>query len=938
MTYTKNFFASVIALLCALGVQAQIVTTKPAVLQETSENIVLTYNAESSLGNNGLANLPSTTPVYAHIGVLTNKSTTTSDWRYVQTPWPSSDGSNSQEANTSKNQLTYVAPNTYTLNIGTLREYFGITDPEETVKSIALVFRNADGSKTGKTSSGGDIFVDVLPSGFGITLTCNRTAKVTYKAADFIYTVNTTEAAAKIELLVNGTVMSSVNDATTLKYTYSCKEQGYYEITARATLANGQVATSSLSIAWPKASDELTYPGGVPKMGAVKNADGSVTFCMAAPQKTNMVMIPSWHNYTVQDDNVMHYQDYNGDRYFWCTVDGLKNDEWYTYYYLVDGIQSVGDPYAHLVLDPYNDKYIKPEVFPDMPQYPYELFSNVVLAVYRGDIDDYTWSPFTIPSHDNLIIYELLLRDFTGTVGEANGNGNLHLAMEKIPYLKALGVNVIELLPIMEFNGNNSWGYNTNFYMAPDKAYGSPKDYKDFIDECHKNGMAVVLDIVFNQSDGLHPWYMMYNVGKNPFYNKTAPHSYSVLNDWNQGVALVQQQWTDAIKYWMTAYNVDGFRFDLTKGLADNESYTTYKGTDTYNPSRIANLERLHKVIMSVKPDGIHINENLAGAKEEIEMGNYGMLQWANINDSSCQYSMGWTSNSSLTRFLATKDGNRPWGSTVSYAESHDEERMGYKNNTYGVAEVKATQDGMPLASFRRLGSLAVQMLLTPGSKMIWQFGELGAAQTTKNSSGNDTSPKIVIWDHLQNPYVQALHDTYAALCNVRTQNEDLFAQDAEFVFKNGASTVFTNPRSIRVTKGGKEIVAFINPSVTSSSQPMKIDVDVKSLTASNARLLTAAPDFEPSISVANGVASVTVPAHSYAVYMTDTVNAIDDITSDVTASVSVRGGEGCIVINGDYNRAAAYTLSGVPCGFENLTPGLYVVNVDGRGYKVVVR
>jgi 1,4-alpha-glucan branching enzyme len=183
-----------------------------------------------------------------------------------------------------------------------------------------------------------------------------------------------------------------------------------------------------------------------------------------------------------------------------------------------------------------------------MPAYPTDKFDDIMLAVYRGDIDKYDWCDFTIPDHSNLIIYELLFRDFTGTEGKAEANGTVRQAIAKIPYLKALGVNAIELMPIMEFNGNNSWGYNTNFYMAPDKAYGSPEDYKEFIDLCHKNGMAVILDIVFNQSDGLHPWYQMYPIASNPFYNQNAPHSYSVLNDWNQDNALVEQQWTDAIK------------------------------------------------------------------------------------------------------------------------------------------------------------------------------------------------------------------------------------------------------------------------------------------------------------------------------------------------------------------------------------------------------
>ncbi|MDE5929389.1 MAG: alpha-amylase, partial [Muribaculaceae bacterium] len=493
-------------------------------------------------------------------------------------------------------------------------------------------------------------------------------------------------------------------------------------------------------------------------------------------------------------------------------MDGLDNSSWYSYYYVVDFRYKVADPYAHLILDYYNDKWLNPEIWPDMPQYPYnQVPDNTLLAVYKGDLDNWEWSEFTIPDHQDLVVYEMLFRDFTGTVGESNGNGTVRQAIEKIPYLKELGVNAVELMPIMEFNGNNSWGYNTNFYMAPDKAYGSPDDYKEFIDECHRNGIAVILDIVFNQSDGLHPWYLMYPIASNPFYNKEAPHAYNVLNDWNQGNELVQQQWTDAIKYWLTAYNVDGFRFDLVKGLGDNDSYKT--GTDEYNNSRVERMKRLHAVITSVKPDAIHINEDLAKAFEEIKLGEDGQIQWSNLNGNSCQYAMGWNESGSngkyLSCFYAPANEKRPMGSTVAYAESHDEERMGYKCVTWGASSVK---NSVPTI-MKRLGSVATIMLMTPGPKMIWQFGELGADETTKKANGdNDTSPKRVLWNYINDPDRIALHDIYRELCGIRTLNPGLFGNDAEYEL-NGNNSI-TASRTIRVKKDNKEVIAFLNPRI----------------------------------------------------------------------------------------------------------------------------
>ena len=307
-----------------------------------------------------------------------------------------------------------------------------------------------------------------------------------------------------------------------------------------------------------------------------------------------------------------------------------------------------------------------------------------MLAVYHENINKYDWKvkDFKGPRQQDLVIYELLLRDFTGTEGASNGDGTLAKAIEKLPYLVKLGVNAIELMPICEFNGNNSWGYNTNFYFAPDKAYGTPDDYKRFIDLCHQNGIAVILDLVFNQSDGLHPWYQMYDIASNPFYNAKAPHDYSVLNDWKQDNPLVEQQWYDCVKYWATEYKIDGYRFDLVKGLGDNDSYKS--GTEAYNSSRVARMTRIHSALKEVKPDAYFINENLAQAKEENEMAADGQMNWANVNNSACQYAMGYDTDSNLNRFHSERD-SRTWASTVSYAESHDEERMGYKQQAYGT-------------------------------------------------------------------------------------------------------------------------------------------------------------------------------------------------------------------------------------------------------------
>ena len=927
----RKIFLMMLAVV-AIAVQrpaAQIVTSSPLILQQSSSDIVLTFHSDSPLCNQVFANAPQSEEIYAHIGLITSKSTSGSDWKYTIFPWPSS--GNAQEANTDKNHLKYISPNTYTLSIGTIAGYFGITDPSETVKQIALVFRTADGRKECKTATGGDIYVDVMPEGFQMQFNCSSPKRVISQPTAMTFTVNTTSA-GKLEILMNGTPVASAANASTLSKEINFTEKGEYSIEARAT--QGDVTRSeSFDIAFPGQSQAETYPGGTPRMGAVKNTDGTVTFCLAAPGKTSVMLVPSWDDYKFLGKNMMKYQDYQGNRYFWITVDGLADNEWYPYYFVVDDTYKVADPYAHLILDCYNDRYLSKTIWPDRPQYPYEKFSDVMLGVYRGDIDEYEFSDFTIPDHDNLVIYELLFRDFTGNEGVASANGTVRKAIEKIPYLKDLGVNAVELMPIMEFNGNNSWGYNTNFYLAPDKAYGSPTDYKDFIEECHKAGIAVILDIVFNQSDGLHPWYQMYDITSNPFCNKVAPHDYSVLNDWNQGNALVQQQWTDALVYWLEEYNVDGFRFDLVKGLGDNDSYSS--GTEAYNASRVNRMKRLHGVIKSVKPDGIHINEDLAGSKEEIELGEDGQLQWANINDASCQYAMGWDNGAmGMNQFFSRNQGNRPWGSTVSYAESHDEQRMGYKVDTWGVTpQVK----GDKAVTMKRLASVGVQMLLTPGPKMIWQFGELGNQQNTKDSNnGNNTDPKIVHWKYLEDADRLHVLRAYTRMNLLRASNPELFARDATFEAK-GLTSRFDKQRTMRLATADKEIIAFINPSYSAS---MDITVTPSVMNTSNAKLIYATPGFMPAVKAEGAELSVTVPANSFAVFATDKVSGIGNniIADDNGNDCTVIGGTGEIIVTGDYDNIAVYNIAGRLQPSLHVPAGLYIVIVDGHATKVAVR
>ena len=917
MRKTLSFFM-VLLFALNLHVSAAMFSTSPAMLQANSKNVKIIFDASQS----GVAAIKNASALYAHIGVTLKSDP--GKWAYVIGDWSS---------NTDNKKFTKNSNGLWELNIGDIKTYFGVSDPSEVAK-IAVIARTTDGK-----SQTGDNFIDVYGDGFQMMLTADSPLVINSNRT-ITFTVATTENAS-LTLSIDGKTVKTADNTTTISASQTFGTSGAFN-TVKATASNGATTLSKeLTVAYPGESPVKAYPGGTPKQGAVRNADGTVTFCLAAPQKKSVMLIGEWDGYAPKAHSLMNRQDVDGVSYFWATTPApLAEHEYHRYYYLVDTTTPVADPYARLVLDPWNDKSIPQGCFDDMPQYPYDIFSDKMLAVYRSDIDDYNWDDATLnfeaPDRRGLNIYEVLLRDFTGDGSDSDGKhfGTFRSAKQKIGYLRDLGINAVELMPVMEFNGNNSWGYNPNFYMTVDKTYGSPKDMRDFVAECHRNGIAVILDIVFNQSDGLHPWYQMYASGSSPFYNKVAPHSYSVLNDWNQDYKPVTDHWADVLTYWLEAYKVDGFRFDLVKGLGDNTSYanSSDSGTNAYNASRVARMKRLHDAMREVNPDAYFINENLAGAKEENEMAADGELNWANVNDAGCEYAMGYSSKASLNRMWAVRD-SRTAGSTVAYLESHDEQRLAYKQDQWGAAGIK----GNHKVSMQRLGAAAAQMILVPGSHMIWQFSEMGNAQNTKDATGgNNTSPKIVCWDLLEDPDNAGLVKSYSEMIGLRLSHPDLFAETADYTFNLGS---WATGRYIKARTADKELYVVINPNPGKS-----IDMEIDFRSDNNSAYYVASKSFDSEPAFDAAAKKVTVEANCYAVIATNNLSGVEGIVSDAleaTRIFAVTGGIRVVNCDGPVN---VYTPDGVNVasgsGDSDITvdAGTYVVRAAGKTAKVVVR
>lgn len=746
--------------------QGQVVITNPSFVTE-ADNCVLTFDA--SQGDKGLSGF--TGELWAHIGVITNLSTSSSDWKYVKSVW---------DVNIDATKLTYVSANKWQLTLSpNLRSYFGITNATETIQKIAMVIRNSDGSKTGRDLGAADIIVPVYTPGLNLTLNTPASAISLVTLSSALTLKATASQPCTLKMYLNNTQIGTTQtNATTISVAQTFSTSGSFYIIAEANNGTTIVRDSSYVCVRPSTVPTATRPAGISD-GINYVADTKVTLSLFAKGHSYVYLLGDFNNW--KPDN--NYQLNKDGDYFWITLNGLTAGKEYGFQYFVDGTVVCGDPYSEKILDPWNDKWIneKSLVYPDLKPYPTGLTENVV-SVFQTAKPAYNWqvSTFTPPAYGNLSIYELHLRDFTT-------EGTVKAATAKLDYLQHLGVNAIELMPINEFDGNDSWGYNPNFWMATDKAYGTTNDYKRFIDECHRRGIAVILDVVFNHSWGLSPmarmWWDATNnrpSATNPYLFPLAMHPYNVGSDFNHSSSYTRNYFKTVIAYWLKEFKVDGYRFDLSKGFTPSTFYSTDVAVwGNFNQGRIDILCDYNRAVKAANPKAHLILEHFGAVSEEKVLADSGMLVWGNMNYAFCQAAMAVQSGSDFTNLTAASRG---WAQprVVGYMESHDEERMAYKAMTNGTNGIAADS----LLRMKQLAANAAMFLMTPGPKMIWQFGELG--YDVNIDFNGRTGKKPIRWDYYDSAPRRELYETYAKLLSLRNQHPLMFAQPTSWDMKAG--------------------------------------------------------------------------------------------------------------------------------------------------------
>lgn len=792
----------------------------------------------------------------------------------------------------------------------------------------------------------------ILASGSNLSITANNTG------GNANYTLKANGVAINAQANTANYTFNHTNITSNQNYELEVIQNGVTKLKNFAVIINPGTLTQALSAGM---KDGINYNQADPT---------KATLVLNAPNKDFVYVAGSFNDYQPSGSYAMKKDPASGK--FWLELTGLVSGTSYSYQYWVGdqtnlpanspALVKTADPFSTLVLSQFDDPEIQTlGVYPNLPPFPAGQEREVtVLQTGPNAHYNYTWSDattnFVKPPRKDLVIYEVLVRDF-------DANRTYQNLINRIDYFKNLKINAIQLMPVMEFEGNESWGYNTAFHMALDKRYGTEAKLKEFIDLCHQNGIAVILDIALNHVFSRSPLERMWMIdtnndgwgdgvtAENPYANQSATHSYSVGTDLNHFNAnnMTQYYSQRTIEHWMNEFKIDGFRWDLTKGFTQNcpggSSQETC--TNAYQADRVAKLKQYADMQWAIDPNFLVIFEHLGNGgsyTEEVEWANYrktgeadgiskGVMHWRKMTDAYANFLKG-----NSTNLSGVADATNMF---IGYAESHDEERVIYK----AITETGQTQNNLAKAQ-RRMSALGAVHLLVPGPKMIYHFGDLGYESsifTCNNGTVNnqndaitgdcklDTKPQNQ-WtgNWLTNTNRKKIYDDWAKMIELkRTQNVfkngqhswvnttgktrlNVFTSIAQtpelsyvIVMTNATNTTSNDAGNFPFTGTWYDLITGTPVVVSSFTQPVSIEADGFRILG-NKQAVLSNPDFN---------------FEKIALYPNPSKGNFNIGTNTKQVSVYSITGQLVKEFKGDFDNSFNYSI-------ENLNQGLYIVKV----------
>lgn len=387
-------------------------------------------------------------------------------------------------------------------------------------------------------------------------------------------------------------------------------------------------------------------------------------------------------------------------------------------------------------------------------------------AIVHDPNFDWTGDNFTMPAWNELVIYEMHVGTFNDAPG--TGPGTFDEIIPKLPYLADLGINAIEIMPVAEFAGDYSWGYNPSQPFAVESAIGGPQGLYKFVKAAHGQGMGVILDVVYNHcgpgdldlwrfdgwTDGNHNGgiYFYDNVRAQTPWGATRP-------DYGRGE--VRQYFRDNALFWLNKYRLDGLRFDSVVSIRNRNGYNNDPADDL--PDGWSLLQWINNEIQASQPWKITIAEDLqnndwitlgtgaagAGFGSQWEAAFVHPIRRAIITPNDADRDMGSVRDALYHRY----NGNAT--QRVIYTESHDEDANGHER----VPEEIWQGDAGSWFSRKRSTLGAALVFTAPGIPMIFQGQEF-----LENGYFQDTVP--LDWSKLTT--YAGIHALYRDLIRLR--------------------------------------------------------------------------------------------------------------------------------------------------------------------------
>ncbi|UUF15935.1 MULTISPECIES: alpha-amylase family glycosyl hydrolase [Flavobacterium] len=869
----------------------------------------------------------------------------------------------SWEASSDASKFTYNAgTDTYTKTI-VPTTYYNTTG----IGKIGFLIKAKNGTGDKKSQ---DILVEVGSFQVNLSAPVENSATIIASGSNFTITATNTNGNASYSLKANGAVINT--NTSTASYSYSHTNitgNQSYELSA----TQGAVTiVKKFSVVVNPNTVSAAMPAGLVDGINYNSADASkATLVLDAPLKDFVYVAGSFNNWQPTSAYAMKKDPTSGK--FWLELTGLVSGVNNTYqYWVVDAtplanspaMVKTADPYSTLVLSPYDDPGIPAASYPNIPAYP--AGQQFEVTVLKTGQTPYNWqvTNFTKPAKEKLVVYEVLVRDFDAAK-------NYQSLIDRIDYFKNLKINAIELMPVMEFEGNESWGYNTSFHMALDKFYGSSDKLKELIDVFHQNGIAVILDVALNHAFGRNPMVRMWMndpdgdgfgspTAENPYFNMVAKHTYSVGEDFNHQSLKTQYYVNRVIKQWIEEYKIDGFRWDLTKGFTQACTASDESCTNGYQQDRVDILKKYADYSWSLDPTHYTIFEHLGTDTEEQQWANYriaetpskGIMMWGKMTDQYNELSMGYTSN--ITRMSSASRGftaNRLMG----YAESHDEERLMYKNIQYGASNGSYNVKTLNTA-LSRMSAIGAVSLLVPGPKMIWHFGELGWEKsifTCNDGTVNDASATIAGDCKLDTkPQPQWVNNWLGD-----SNRSKIYNDWAKMITLKTVEPVFLGTSTITNANSSTVNIKITNASLASTQ--LKDVVILANFGTSAQNVATGFPYTgtwynlmdNTTINVTDVNAAINLPAGEYRIYGNKTANlAIEDFEKGNSVSLYPNPVSNYFTLNTAFTKVQVYSISGqlvksfasngnadFQFGVSELQTGLYVVKASDENNKVQV-